>query len=52
VVKFQNLQQHSEYILKCIEPAVADLAGMENYFVLCEYYAYVSRKVCLTNYEP
>jgi hypothetical protein len=46
VVKFSNLQQHCEYVLKYIEAAVNDLAGMDNYFVLCEYYAYVSRKVC------
>lgn len=45
VVKFSSIQQHCEYILKYIEPTVNDLAGMENYFVLCEYYAYVSRKV-------
>jgi len=44
VVKFSSIQQHCEYILKYIEPTVNDLAGMENYFVLCEYYAYVSRK--------
>ncbi|KAI8581925.1 hypothetical protein K450DRAFT_229931 [Umbelopsis ramanniana AG] len=43
-VKFQTLQQHCEYILKFVEPAVNDLAGMDNYFILCEYYAYVSRK--------
>lgn len=45
MVKFQNLQKHCEYILKYLEPAVDDLTGMENYFVLCEYYAYASRKV-------
>jgi hypothetical protein len=41
---YSHLQKCCNDFLEHLEPNVQDLKEMDSYFVLCEYYAYASRK--------
>lgn len=45
VVDYPTLQEICYNIAKTVEPSVSNLAELDAYFNLCEYCAYVARKV-------
>lgn len=44
IASYSHLQKCCNDFLENLQPNVNNLSEMDSYFVLCEYYAYVSRK--------
>ncbi|KAI8150319.1 peptidase family C50-domain-containing protein [Fennellomyces sp. T-0311] len=43
-IDYRSIQKHCAEILEDLNPNVGDIAELDSYFVMCEYYAYTSRK--------
>lgn len=46
-VNYRCIQRYTGELVESVNPNINDLAELDAYFVLCEYYAYVSRKVSI-----